>query len=89
MIEILRNTAEEMSVRGEAAIGLGRYAENKDLEEYWAQILDCFRVELEGDNLPGRLVAEIIRGVAKYGSDARGLFSLIARMVKKVTVGSK
>ncbi len=82
MIEILTNNQEQLTIRKEAAKGLGRYSENRDLDDYWEQIFDSFKNVLENDNSLHELIGEIMESTAKYKSDARELFSLIVKWSK-------
>jgi hypothetical protein len=68
MIEILGNPSENLAMRSEAAFGLGRFSENKDLSIFWGQILNCLQRVLQDKNLPTPVVIEAVKSAAKFGS---------------------
>lgn len=82
MIELLNNNEKE-EIQCEAALGLGRYAENKDTDGHWAAILDKLNHLLENENLRINVAIEVIKSAVKYQTDARGLIAPIIKWSKK------
>jgi hypothetical protein len=67
MLEILLDKSEREEMRLNAAYGLGRYSENKDTSEYWAQILEAFKRLVKDPTTPDAVITSALLASAKYG----------------------
>jgi hypothetical protein len=90
LLEVLKDSDNDISLRLEAAYGLGRYSENTAFKEYYPEIFSGFREVLSDQKTPKEtlkaLALETIKSVKRFTTDSGELappFNELAALFKK------
>lgn len=85
MIEVLVYGGNADGLRVEAAYGLGRYSEQINLADVWADIVTAFFAVLSGPTTSRKVALEVIRSARKFGAAASSLQALYPRWLDGLT----